>query len=234
MKERRMSVRYVHDCWRTITRPTGTWTRCQRMTWQIRYSWFPNQYGHGEEKLSLTNESRRSLSILTVIPDRRESVLNVTSESVISSSTSCRIRQHLHLWFFLSLWICCTETTEWLIDLECQHNHAHMVHGSRCMWNAPVFFSFTTNVDDSCVLKRALIPSHNITIDPRYSVDLTIKFLHGSGAGDLEQRCLQWRVPWVTERKKSSRSSEEEHNHFDNGCCRLNDRLGVKIHDYRC
>ena len=56
-------------------------------------------------------------------------------------------------------------------------------------------FSFATNVDDSCVLKRALIPSHNITIDPRYSLDLTIKFLHGSGAGDLEQRCLQWRVP---------------------------------------
>ena len=28
---------------------------------------------------------------LTVIPDRREGVLNVTSESVISSSTSCRI-----------------------------------------------------------------------------------------------------------------------------------------------
>ena len=52
-------------------------------------------------------------------------------------------------------------------------------------------FSFATNVDDSCVLKRALIPSHNITIDPRYSLDLTIKFLHGSGAGDLEQRCLQ-------------------------------------------
>ena len=38
-------------------------------------------------------------------------------------------------------------------------------------------FSFETNVDDSCVLKRALIPSHNITIDPRYSLDLTIKFL---------------------------------------------------------
>ena len=38
-------------------------------------------------------------------------------------------------------------------------------------------FSFATNVDDSCVLKRALIPSHNITIDPRYSLDLTIKFL---------------------------------------------------------
>jgi len=56
-------------------------------------------------------------------------------------------------------------------------------------------FSFATNVDDSRVLKRALIPSHNITIDPRYSLDLTIKFLYGSGAGDLEQRCLQWRVP---------------------------------------
>ena len=56
-------------------------------------------------------------------------------------------------------------------------------------------FSFATNVDDSCVLKRALIPSHDITIDPRYSLDLLIKFLHGSGAGDLEQRCLQWRVP---------------------------------------
>ena len=38
-------------------------------------------------------------------------------------------------------------------------------------------FSFKTNVDDSCVLKRALIPSHDITIDPRYSLDLTIKFL---------------------------------------------------------
>ena len=56
-------------------------------------------------------------------------------------------------------------------------------------------FSFAANVYVSCVLKRALIPSHNITIDPRYSLDLTIKFLHGSGAGDLEQRCLQWRVP---------------------------------------
>ena len=42
-------------------------------------------------------------------------------------------------------------------------------------------FSFATNVDDSCVLKRALIPSHNITIDPRYSLDLTIKFLHEGG-----------------------------------------------------
>ena len=38
-------------------------------------------------------------------------------------------------------------------------------------------FSFATNVDDSCVLKRALIPSHDITFDPRYSLDLTIKFL---------------------------------------------------------
>ena len=56
-------------------------------------------------------------------------------------------------------------------------------------------FSFAANVDVSCVLKRALIPSHRNTIDPRYSLDLTIKFLHGSGAGDLEQRCLQWRVP---------------------------------------
>ena len=28
-------------------------------------------------------------------------------------------------------------------------------------------------------MKRALIPSHNITIDPRYSLDLTIKFLQG-------------------------------------------------------
>ena len=68
MKERRMSVRYVHDCWRTITRPTGTWTRFQRMTWQIWYSWFPNPTGHGEEKLSLTSESRRFPFNLTVIP----------------------------------------------------------------------------------------------------------------------------------------------------------------------
>ena len=52
-------------------------------------------------------------------------------------------------------------------------------------------FSFATNVDDSCVLKRAIIPLHDITKDPRYSLDLTIKFLHG----DLEQRCLQWQVP---------------------------------------
>ena len=27
--------------------------------------------------------------------------------------------------------------------------------------------SALTNVDDSCVLKRAFIPSHDITIDPR-------------------------------------------------------------------
>ena len=25
-----------------------------------------------------------------------------------------------------------------------------------------------------------------------------------------------------------------KHNHFDNGCCRLNDRLGERIHDYGC
>ena len=67
--------------------------------------------------------------------------------------------------------------------VESQHTHARMVHGSRCMRDA------------SCVLKRAKTSSHDITIDPRYSFDLTIKFLHGSGAGDLEQRCLQWRVP---------------------------------------
>ena len=30
----------------------------------------------------------------------------------------------------------------------------------------------------------------------------------------------------------SLQSSEEEHNHFDNGYCRLNDRLGARIHDY--
>ena len=47
-------------------------------------------------------------------------------------------------------------------------------------------FSFATNVDDSCVLKRALIPSHNITIDPRYSLDLTIKFLHLAKSEPLE------------------------------------------------
>ena len=35
-------------------------------------------------------------------------------------------------------------------------------------------------------------------------------------------------------RKKSLQNSEVEHNHFDNGCCRLNDRLGAKIHDYGC
>ena len=34
------------------------------------------------------------------------------------------------------------------------------------MRNAPVL-SALTNVDDSCVLKRALIPSHDITIDSR-------------------------------------------------------------------
>ena len=57
--------------------------------------------------------------------------------------------------------------------------------------NCTGIFSFTTNVDDSCVLKRALIPSHNITIDPRYSLDLTIKFLQdpqtekGARGGDL-------------------------------------------------
>ena len=44
--------------------------------------------------------------------------------------------------------------------------------------NCTGIFSFATNVDDSCV---ALIPSHNITIDPRYSLDLTFKFLHSSG-----------------------------------------------------
>ena len=73
------------------------------------------------------------------------------------------------------------------MDVESQHTHAHMVHGSSlCMRDAQVL-SALTNVDDSCVLKRAFIPSHDITIDPRYSLDLTIKFLHGSGAGDLEQ-----------------------------------------------
>ena len=82
------------------------------------------------------------------------------------------------------------------MDVESQHSHAHMVHAwLKVHVKCTGIFSFTTNVDDSCVLKRALIPSHNITIDPRYSLDLTIKFLHGSGAGDLEQRCLQWRVP---------------------------------------
>ena len=78
--------------------------------------------------------------------------------------------------------------------VESQHTHARMVHGSRCMRDAHVL-SALNNVGDSCVLKRAKTSSHDITIDPRYSFDLTIKFLHGSGAGDLEQRCLQWRVP---------------------------------------
>ena len=44
-------------------------------------------------------------------------------------------------------------------------------------------FSFATNVDDSCVLKRALIPSHNITIDPRSFLDLTIKLLQWGPEG---------------------------------------------------
>ena len=63
-----------------------------------------------------------------------------------------------------------------------------------CMRDARVL-SALTNVGDSCVFKRAKTSEHDITIDPRYSFDLTILFLHGSGAGDLEQRCLQWRVP---------------------------------------
>ena len=60
--------------------------------------------------------------------------------------------------------------------VESQHTHARMVHGSRCMRDAHVL-SALTNVGDSCVLKRAKTSSHDITIDPRYSFDLTIKFL---------------------------------------------------------
>ena len=78
--------------------------------------------------------------------------------------------------------------------VESQHTHARMVHGSRCMRDAHVL-SALNNVGDSCVLKRAKTSSHDITIDTQNSFDLTFKFLHGSGAGYLEQRCLQWRVP---------------------------------------
>ena len=60
--------------------------------------------------------------------------------------------------------------------VESQHTHARVVHGSRCMRDAHVL-SALNNVGDSCVLKRATTSSHDITIDPRYSFDLTIKFL---------------------------------------------------------
>ena len=65
------------------------------------------------------------------------------------------------------------------MDLECQHNHAHMVHGLKMHVICTGVFSFgTTNVDDSCVLKRALIPSHNVTIDPRHSFGFDEKIFH--------------------------------------------------------
>ena len=45
---------------------------------------------------------------------------------------------------------------------------------------------------------------------------------------DIDGMCFS------TEKKRSLRSSEEEHNHFDNGYCQLNDRLEARIHDYGC
>ena len=42
------------------------------------------------------------------------------------------------------------------MDVESQHNHAHMVRGSSlCMRDAQVL-SALTNVDDSCVLKKSV------------------------------------------------------------------------------
>ena len=104
MEERRMNARYVHDCWRTITRPTGTWTRCQMMTWWIWYDWFLNHTGHGEEKLSSTSESRRSLSKYDYDPRlSRRRVKWYLRTCDLFLNFLC-VWQHLHLWFFLLLW----------------------------------------------------------------------------------------------------------------------------------
>ena len=53
------------------------------------------------------------------------------------------------------------------MDVERQHTHAHMVHGSSLCTRDAQVLSALTNVDDSCVLKRAFISSNDITIDPR-------------------------------------------------------------------
>ena len=84
------------------------------------------------------------------------------------------------------------QSDRWLWRVSTLMHEWCMAHGA---WRDAHVLSALTNVGDSCVLKRANTSSHDITIDPRYSFYLTIKFLHGSGAGDLEQRCLQWRVP---------------------------------------
>ena len=72
--------------------------------------------------------------------------------------------------------------------VESQHTHARVVHGSRCMRDAHVL-SALNNVGDSCVLKRAKTSSHDITIDPRYYFDLTIKFLQ-SHRVDVQDGCI--------------------------------------------
>ena len=52
MEERRMDARYVHDCWRTITRPTGTYKRCRMMIWRIWYDWFLIHTSYGDVESS--------------------------------------------------------------------------------------------------------------------------------------------------------------------------------------
>ena len=54
-------------------------------------------------------------------------------------------------------------------------------------WRDAHVLSALTNVGDSCVLKRAKTSSHDITIDPRYSLDLTIKFLQERGRSPGEE-----------------------------------------------
>ena len=85
--------------------------------------------------------------------------------------TDCGETALMHEWCMAQVWcIRCTDT--WIV-LE------------------------QSNVCNLCVTeKKDKSAIYTIRSTSRvFSLIFEIQFLHGSGAGDLEQRCLQWRVP---------------------------------------
>ena len=79
--------------------------------------------------------------------------------------------------------------------------HARMVHGSSLVHSLHKYLdSFgAINVCDLCLLekidKSVIYTARYHDLSRVFLLIFTIQFLHGSGAGDLEQRYLQWRVP---------------------------------------